>query len=117
MPTLPSARKKLRGTRLRRAQVRHRAERSLVRAFATFTQAADSLEKAYGQLQIEVSRLGGELERTNAELTQSLEETTRVRSFLAQVLEALPFGVLVFDASGQLQAVNPDLHRVIRASD
>ncbi len=92
---------------------RHAAERSLVRAFATFTQAADSLEKAYGQLRIEVSRLSGELERTNAELTQSLEETTRVRSFLAQILEALPFGVLVFDSSGRLQAINPEARRLL----
>jgi len=113
MPTLPSARKKMRGAPPRRARIRHRAERSLVRAFATFTQAADSLEKAYGQLQAEVSRLGGELERTNAELTRSLEETTRVRSFLAQILEALPFGVLVFDTSGRLQAVNPEARRLL----
>ena len=93
----------MRGARIRPSSNRRAAERSLLRAFAAFTHAADSLEKAYAQLQLEVSRLGGELERTNAELTQSLEETTRVRSFLAQVLEALPFGVLVFDASGQLQ--------------
>jgi len=113
MPGFPSTRKELRERRIKRGPRRQAAERSLVRAFATFTQAADSLEKAYGQLQLEVSRLGGELERTNAELTQSLEETTRVRSFLAQVLEALPFGVLVFDASGHLQAVNPETRRLL----
>jgi signal transduction histidine kinase len=112
MPILPSARKKVRRPRVG-APGRQAAERSLVRAFATFTQAADSLEKAYGQLQIEVSRLGGELERTNAELTQSLEENTRVRSFLAQILEALPFGVLVFDASGSLQMINPEARRLL----
>ena len=96
-----------------KARTRHAAERSLVRAFATFTQAAESLERAYGRLQVEVSRLGGELERTNAELTQSLDETSRVRSFLAQILEALPFGVLVFDARGGLQAINPEAQRLL----
>jgi hypothetical protein len=75
----------------------HDAELSLVRAFATFTQAADSLEKFYGQLQAEVARLGGELEHANSELPRSLEENSRFRAFLAQILEGLPCGVLVLD--------------------
>ncbi|MBZ5698031.1 MAG: PAS sensor protein [Acidobacteriia bacterium] len=107
MTILPSARQKARSSR-RRAPARKVAERSLVRAFATFTQAADSLEKSYGQLQAEVARLRGELERANSELTRSLEENTRVRSFLAQILEGLPCGVLVFDASARLRVINPE---------
>jgi hypothetical protein len=49
MPILPSARQNARGLRRGNAS-RGEAERSLVHAFATFTQAADSLEKSYGQL-------------------------------------------------------------------
>jgi nitrogen fixation/metabolism regulation signal transduction histidine kinase len=79
-----------------------------VHAFTTFTQAADSLEKSYGQFQIEVARLGGELDRANTELTRSLEENTLVRSFPAQVLEGLPCGVRVFDAAKQLRVFNPE---------
>jgi two-component system, sensor histidine kinase FlrB len=109
---LPSVRQKKRGKRCD-VPVRQHAERSLVRAFTTFTHAADSLEKAYGQLQGEVARLGGELERANAELKQSLEENSRVRSFLAQILEGLPFGVLVFDAGRRLQVINPESRRLL----
>ena len=115
MTILPGARKKVRGRRSPRLgrAARRVAEQSLVRAFSTFTQAADSLERAYGQLQTEVSRLGIELERTNAELTRSLEENTRVRGFLSQVLEALPFGVLVFDSAGRLRVMNPESRRLL----
>jgi two-component system sensor histidine kinase FlrB len=112
MTILPSARQKARRQR-RGIPARSDANRSLVCAFTTFTQAADSLEKAYGQLQMEVSRLGGELERTNFELTRSLEENTRVRSFLAQILEGLPFGVLVFDLNRGLRVINPESRRLL----
>jgi len=112
MTILPSARQKTRQPR-RAVPVRSDAERSLVHAFTTFTQAADSLEKSYGQLQTEVARLGGELERANSELTRSLEENTRVRSFLAQILEGLPCGVLVFDAARRLRVINPEARRLL----
>jgi two-component system sensor histidine kinase FlrB len=112
MPILPSARQKTRGPR-RGNRSRGDAERSLVHAFATFTQAADSLEKSYGQLQTEVARLSGELERANSELTNSLDENTRVRGFLAQILEGLPCGVLVFDAAARLRVINPEARRLL----
>src|ERR1700722_17382982 len=49
------------------------AQRSLARAFTSFTQAAGSLEKSYLQLQGEVAHLHEELHRTNAELQKTLE--------------------------------------------
>jgi len=49
-----------------------------------------------------VVRLSGELERANSELTNSLDENTRVRRFLAQILGGLPCGVLVIYASAML---------------
>jgi signal transduction histidine kinase len=112
MPILPSARQNTRSPR-RGNRSRDDAERSLVHAFATFTQAADSLEKSYGQLQTEVARLSGELERANSELTSSLDENTRVRGFLAQILEGLPCGVLVFDAGARLRVINPEARRLL----
>src|SRR5579863_5123449 len=112
MPILPSARQNTRGPH-RVDRSRGDAERSLVHAFATFTQAADSLEKSYGQLQSEVARMGGELERANSELGRSLEENTRVRSFLAQILEGLPCGVMVFDRDRRLRVINPEARRLL----
>jgi two-component system sensor histidine kinase FlrB len=107
---LPSTRQKKRRTG---QPVRQRAERTLVRAFTTFTQAAGSLEKAYCQLKDEVARLNQELECANAELTRSLEENKRVRGFLTQILEGLPVGVLVFDADVKLQVINPESRRLL----
>src|SRR5579864_245940 len=112
MPILPSARQNTRSPR-RGNRSRDDAERSLVHAFTTFTQAADSLEKSYGQLQTEVARLSGELERANSELGKSLEENSRVRSFLAQILEGLPCGVLVVDAAARLRVINPEARRLL----
>jgi two-component system sensor histidine kinase FlrB len=112
MTIVPSARQKARVPR-NASPTRKAAERSLVHAFTTFTQAADSLEKSYGQLQTEVGRLGRELERANSELTQTLDENTRVRSFLAQILEGLPCGVLVFDGGSRLRVINPEARRLL----
>lgn len=96
MPIPPRSRQNTRGMR-RDVPSRDDAQRSLVHAFATFTQAADSLEKSHAQLQTEVARLSGERERANPELTKSLEENSCVRVCPAKILERLPCGVLVFD--------------------
>jgi len=97
-------------TRERRAM-----ESGLAQAFLTFTQAAGSLEKSYTLLQSEVERLRGELERANAELDRSLEENTRMRAYLAQVLENLPCGVVVTGGAGQsVQFMNPLARRFLQ---
>jgi hypothetical protein len=49
-------------------------ERALTQAFASFTEAAASLERSYVQLQSEVARLRHELEDSNRDLASSLEE-------------------------------------------
>src|SRR5579863_1967179 len=89
------------------------AQENLARAFVTFTQAAGSLEKSYTQLQGEVSRLHAELQRTNSELERSLEENARMRGYLTRVVESLPCGVLVVNASGTLQIMNPEARRLL----
>ena len=97
----------------RRGKRRAAAQKSLTRAFLTFTQAAGSLEKSYAQLQGEVTRLRGELERANVELSRSLEQNTRVRAFLAHVLERLPCGVVVTDGQQHLRMANPEARRLL----
>ena len=59
------------------------AEHPLARAFASFTEAAGSLERTYGQLQGQVAHLRQELEGTNRDLATSLEENHRIRRTLA----------------------------------
>jgi len=89
-------------------------ERGLVTAFVTFTQAAGSLERSYTQLQGEVVRLHGELAHANAELDRSLEENSRVRAYLSQVLENLPCGVaVVAGAHGEVRLMNPQARTLL----
>jgi len=88
-------------------------EASLVQAFASFTQAAASLERSYSDLQTEVARLRHSLEETNRDLAASLEENHRVRQHLKRILEGLPCGVLVTEADGSVSIANPEAQRLL----
>ena len=72
----------------------------LARAFRSFTEAAGSLERTYGQLHLQVAHLRQELEVTNRDLTVSLGENSRMRERLRHILESLPCGVLVVEGRG-----------------
>lgn len=65
-----------------------RTDESLAVAFASFTQAAGSLERSYGQLQREVMRLREQLEETNAELELERDRARRSKA-LAEVATVL----------------------------
>ncbi|MBZ5503369.1 MAG: PAS sensor protein [Acidobacteriia bacterium] len=88
----------------------------LARAFQTFTHAADSLEKSYGQLQNEVLRLRFELERTNRDLAASVEENAGMRRYLARILEGLPCGVFVVNREGEPRMANPEARRILSSA-
>jgi two-component system sensor histidine kinase FlrB len=85
----------------------------LARAFASFTEAAGSLERTYGQLQGQVSHLRQELEVTNRDLASSLEENRRIRERLRRILEGLPCGVLVMDEDTKISTLNPEAERLL----
>ncbi len=95
------------------------SQHPLARAFASFTEAAGSLERAYGQLQSQVAQLRQELAITNSNLTSSLEENRRMRERLRRILESLPCGVLVVEASdanglgGAISELNPEAVRLL----
>jgi signal transduction histidine kinase len=93
------------------------AKRTLERAFQSFTDAADSLQKAYAQLQGEVLRLRFELERTNRDLALSVEENARMRRYLGQILESLPCGVVVVDRDGLVKMANPEARRLLSTAE
>ena len=97
----------------RRSKPRPFDELSLVRAFASFTEAAWSLERSYIQLQDEVTRLRRELEETNRDLARSLAENQRMRQHLNRILEGLPCGVLVTEADGSVSIANPEMRRLL----
>jgi two-component system sensor histidine kinase FlrB len=85
----------------------------LARAFASFTEAAGSLERTYGQLQGQVAHLRQELEVTNRDLAKSLEENRRMRERWRRILEGLPCGVLVIEGGTQISILNPEAARLL----
>jgi two-component system sensor histidine kinase FlrB len=85
----------------------------LARAFASFTEAAGSLERTYGQLQGQVAHLRQELEVTNRDLAKSLEENHRMRERLRRILEGLPCGVLVIEGGARISIFNPEAARLL----
>ena len=89
-------------------------EHPLARAFASFTEAAGSLERTYGQLQGQVTHLRQELEVTNRDLATSLEENRRMRERLRRILEGLPCGVLVLEGGSRISTLNPEAIRLRR---
>jgi len=92
------------------------AEHPLARAFASFTEAAGSLERTYGQLQGQVAHLRQELEGTNRDLATSLEENHRIRERLRRILEGLPCGVLVIEDGARISTLNPEAARLLGGS-
>src|SRR4029077_6350882 len=92
------------------------AEHPLARAFASFTEAAGSLERTYGQLQGQVAHLRQELEGTNRDLAISLEENHRIRERLRRILEGLPCGVLVIEGGARISILNPEAARLLGGS-
>ncbi|MGB9203033.1 MAG: histidine kinase dimerization/phospho-acceptor domain-containing protein [Terriglobales bacterium] len=91
-------------------------EHPLARAFASFTEAAGSLERTYGQLQGQVVHLRQELEVTNRDLAASVEENRRIRERQRRILEGLPCGVLVIEAGARISALNPETARLLGGS-
>lgn len=87
-------------------------ERSLAAAFVTFNQAANSLERSYGQLQAEVAQLRRELEVANHDLARSEEENCRSREHLTRLLNLLPCGVLETTGDGRVVLSNPEAKRL-----
>jgi signal transduction histidine kinase len=88
----------------------------LLQAFEMFTQASNSLESAFGQLQLQVQRLTEELEAKNLELEQSLREKEEAQSYLRTILERLPCGVVVLDQNGDLALCNPMATEALKQS-
>ncbi len=85
----------------------------LLDAFQVFTEASNSLESAFYQLEARTRRISEELAVTNRELKKSLREREIIRNYLRRILECLPCGVLVFDSGGHLMMCNPVAARLL----
>ena len=76
--------------------------------FPSSFQRHQLLEESYRDLQREVTHLGSELAKRNADLTRSLAENDRMRAALQQMLDSMPCGVLVLNSDQRIVMINPE---------
>jgi two-component system sensor histidine kinase FlrB len=79
----------------------------LAEAFRMFNRASEELADTYKTLQAQVEQLTAELAAANGALRQQYQEKAALTERLTLLLNALPAGVVVFDAAGQVVEVNP----------
>jgi PAS domain S-box-containing protein len=78
----------------------------LKQAFASFDEAAGTLERAYQMLSDRVQELNLELEVSNQALRASLASNEEIKGHLHAILESLTTGVLVTDLNARITTVN-----------
>ncbi len=74
-----------------------------------------SLESSYQSLEARAQRVEKELARTNRELERKVTQLDAVTADLEAILEALPTGVIVRDASGRIVRINSAALDVLNA--
>ncbi len=78
----------------------------LRRAFTSFTEVTEQLQKSYDNLQLRIQQLDLELARKNEELEQNLREKEEVKNYLDFILQSLTNGVIVVDHEGCVTTFN-----------
>ncbi len=78
----------------------------LRRAFTSFTEVTEQLQKSYDNLQLRIQQLDLELARKNEELEQNLREKEEVKNYLDFILQSLTNGVIVVDREGCVTTFN-----------
>ena len=76
-------------------------------AFAAFNEASEQLSGVYQDLQHQVAQLTRELALANGELHKQLIAKENLSQQLSLLLNALPGGVIAFDAQERIEQVNP----------
>lgn len=85
----------------------------LQQAFALFNEVSEQLTSAYTELQGKAESLTQELAIANGELRRQVQEKEVLLLRLAQLLDALPGGVVVLDAQGCVEETNPVAERLL----
>ena len=87
----------------------------LAEAFRIFNQASEELSSAYTSLQGQVGELTDELAAANGALRQQYLEKAALTERLSLLLAALPAGVVVLDAAGNVLQANPAAQAILGA--
>ncbi len=81
--------------------------KALETAFQMFNQVSSQLTLSYQELQQQVERLNAELTESRGERIRQLAEKERLAERLSKLLDALPAGVVLLDADGCVSEFNP----------
>lgn len=76
-------------------------------AFQLFNQLSEKLSDSYGDLEKQVAHLSEELLEARSERLQQLAEKEIIARRLEGLLDTLPAGIIVMDADGNINQVNP----------
>lgn len=83
-------------------------------------QAEEALRRAHDELEIKVEERTCELKRTNQQLQQEIEDRKRVevalqenKEQLARILETVPDGIALINASGRITFANAAAHQIL----
>ena len=79
----------------------------LEKAFGLFNQVSADLGNIYQNLETRVASLKEELAASNSARIRELTEKERLAAKLSSLMDALPGGVIVIDATGNVKEMNP----------
>ncbi len=92
-------------------------EMSVEDAIASFTAVLEDLQVSHARLEQRAAHVEAELCAANKELAAKVEELDEVKCHLESVLTAIPTGVVVYDAAGQVQAANQAALELLGANE
>lgn len=85
----------------------------LRRAFHSFTEVTEQLQKSYDNLQLRIQQLDLELARKNEELEQNLREKEEVKNYLDFILQSLTNGVIVINNENRITTFNKTAGQIL----
>lgn len=85
----------------------------LKEAFSSFLDASKSLENYFLVLQERIDYLTKELEKTNLDLKESLEEKNRTNNFLQTVLNSIDEAIIVLDRERKILMINKGAKKLL----
>ena len=78
----------------------------LTKSFSNFNELIEKLNNSYRHLEERFESLNSRLEQTNYKLRLALIENQKVRSFLHDLTESVPSGIVVYDLDGNVTMLN-----------
>ena len=86
-------------------------------SFASFNDLVEKLNSSYLDLEERFESLNQQLEQTNYQLRLALHENQKNQSFLQELTEAVPSGIVVYDVSGKISKINKTAAELLQVDE